>query len=437
MKKYSFHLILFAFLMICKTGFTQESLTIDEAVDTALKQNYSLRVANNEVSTAEVDTKSLNSGFLPRITIGSGVNYANEDQSVTFADGNSTAVSNAITESYNASITAEYTIFDGFERKFTNRRNKQYLSLKQLEEKQQIENTIVNIYESYYQIAFQKQVVENLKYTIRNSQDRLDRARRKVKYGQGTQLDILTAKVDLGNDSITYRSSLTDLTNLKRNLNFLMGRDPLTSFTIDTLLVFQPQMNKDSLLMLMKSKNTQLMIAEQNLTLAKTDILINRAKLLPKINGSGSYQWSQSDNPPTSFALSNEIYGVNLGINLSWSLFDGGKTKTAVKKAKITSENRSINYEELEEQLKVDLYNAYETYLNEIYKFQTEESNVEVNRLNFQRTQKQYGLGQITTVEFRQAQINLFNALNNYAQAKYNVKLAEVNLLLLSGTLVD
>ncbi len=436
MKKYSF-LCYILISFSCFTGMAQETLTIKEAVEKALKQNYSLRIADNDVATAKIETEVLNSNFLPKISIGSGVNYANEDQSVTFTDGSSAAVSNAITESYNASLTAEYTIFDGFERKFINLKNKQNLNLKLLEEKQLVENTIVSIYEAYYQIAFQKQVVENLKYTIRNSQQRMDRTSRKVKYGQGTQLDILNAKVDISNDSISYNTALKDLKNLKRNLNFLMGRDPAIQFNVDTIVTLKPQPDTKVFLAKLQTKNTQLIIAKERINIATTDINVNRARKLPKISGSGSLQWNQSENPPTSFALSNETYGINIGLNLSWNLFDGGKNKTAIKKARITKENRQISTLELTEQLKLDLFNAYETYQNDLYKFKTEQKNVAVNRLNFKRTQKQYSLGQTTSVEFRQAQINLFNALNNYARAKYNVKLAEVNLQQLSGTLID
>lgn len=83
-----------------------------------------------------------------------------------------------------------------------------------------------------------------------------------------------------------------------------------------------------------------------------------------------------------------------------------------------------------------DVLNAYETYTISQYTLNTESKNLETNQLNFERTQKQYGLGQITAVEFRQAQINLFNARNNLARAKYDLKIAEVRLRQLAGSLI-
>ena len=56
---------------------------------------------------------------------------------------------------------------------------------------------------------------------------------------------------------------------------------------------------------------------------------------------------------------------------------------------------------------------------------------------NFDRTQAQYELGTITAVEYRQAQLNLRNAQNQWTTAKYQVKLAELQLLQLSGDLLN
>ena len=176
-------------------------------------------------------------------------------------------------------------------------------------------------------------------------------------------------------------------------------------------------------------------MSKQNILLSEIDLKINKAQFLPKISGSGSYRWNESQNPPTSFALNNESYGINLGLDLSWNLFNGGNV-SRVKKAKIAQQNRKIELLEVEFQLKKDVLNAFETYTLAQYKMKAEEKNLMTNRLNFKRTQKQYNLGLITAVEFRQAQINLFNAANNFAKTTYDLKIAEVSLFQLMGILI-
>ena len=431
----SFRIVFFSCLLMTK-AVAQEILNVDQAIAIALENNYDLKIAKNNTALADAQASTLNSGYLPTVTATSGINYSDENQSVLFLDGSSTDVDGAITESYNASVTAEYTIFDGLVRKFTHKSNKENLNLAKLQERQQIENSIISIYEAFFNTAFQRRVVENLKMNITNSKDRLDRAGRKLKYGQGTKLDELNAEVDLNNDSISYIEALRDLNNLKRNLNLLLGREVSTKFNVDTLVVFKPELEKQYIIEATQKENIQVLLANQNILLSDLDIKINRAQFLPKIIGSGSYRWNESQNPPTSFALENESYGINLGLNLSWNIFNGSSS-TRVKTAKINKKNREIELAKAKEELKTEVLNSYENYTIAQFTLHAEMDNLRTNELNFERTLKQYGLGQVTSIEYRQAQINLVNAQNNCARSKFDLKLAELTLLQLCGKLIE
>jgi outer membrane protein TolC len=65
-----------------------------------------------------------------------------------------------------------------------------------------------------------------------------------------------------------------------------------------------------------------------------------------------------------------------------------------------------------------------------------EKENVETAELNVQRAREQLKLGQITSVEFRQAQLNLLASKNRINSAQFNLKKAEYQLIRLSGGLV-
>jgi len=66
-----------------------------------------------------------------------------------------------------------------------------------------------------------------------------------------------------------------------------------------------------------------------------------------------------------------------------------------------------------------------------------QEQNVISNQNNFDRTQERFKLGQITSLEFRQAQINLINAQTALNNAKFDAKLIELQLLQLSGDILN
>lgn len=66
-----------------------------------------------------------------------------------------------------------------------------------------------------------------------------------------------------------------------------------------------------------------------------------------------------------------------------------------------------------------------------------QEKNVASSQNNFDRTKERYNLGQVTSIEFRQAQINFINAKTAYNNTKFEAKLIELELLQLSGELLN
>ena len=66
-----------------------------------------------------------------------------------------------------------------------------------------------------------------------------------------------------------------------------------------------------------------------------------------------------------------------------------------------------------------------------------QENNIKTALNNFERTEEKFKIGQVTSIEFRLAQLNLLNAELSRNQAKYDAKLAELTVLQLSGELLN
>jgi outer membrane protein TolC len=151
----------------------------------------------------------------------------------------------------------------------------------------------------------------------------------------------------------------------------------------------------------------------------------------------GSYGWNEGNFPSTSFASSNSITGFAAGVSLSWSLFDGGSGITGVKNAKIDLNNQELFKSQIISEVKRDIANSKGDYENRLAIYKLQEQNVITAGNNYERSNERYKLGQITSLELRQAQINLLNAQTNKNLAKYQAKLAELQLLQLTGQLLN
>ncbi len=416
----------------------QEILTTDEALKITLSENYDIKVTEKNIEIAKNNSSIYNSGFLPTANLNGGVNYSNNNTSTEGQDGSVFDIDNATSTNYNASLDLNYVIFDGLSRKYNFAKLKETYNLTELQARQVIETTLLNLYFNYYEVARLTENENNQKQSLQISKRRLLRANYGADYGQKTKLDVLNAEVDVNNDSINYLDSKRQLSNAKRNLNVVMGRDVnITNFEVETTVNYLFGLNIDDLLNDALQNNVIILQVEKGITIGNYDIDINKSGWMPSIIAKGSYNYNKSINDKT-FNFANQGYtGFGLGINLGWDVFDGGRTRTRVQNAKIAVESQEIEKEQYAQQLTRDVYNAWEFYQNALFKMQVQEINVQTNERNFERTNEQYKLGQINSIDFRLAQVNLLNAERDLSQSKYDAKNAEYQLLYLAGNLLN
>lgn len=427
-------LILWSFL-----GMAQENLSKNEAVNIALEHNYDIKVVNNNVKIAENSASIYNSGYLPTVSATGGANYKDQDSENEFQDGRVINQSST-SKTLNASGGLNYLLFDGMGRKYNYKRLKELYNLSEIQAQQVIENTVLQLLTAYYEVARLTQNQINQKTSLSISKDRLLREKYKYQYGQNTQLDMLNSEVDVNNDSINLLNINRELSNAKRNLNLILGREIQRDFEVDTTVTYAIDLTMENVLSSAKVRNKVLQQADKNIELSNYDLKINKSGWYPSIGVNGGYGWNNlhtDSDVANPFALAaNTSYGLQAGLSLSWNIFDGGRTKTRVQNAKIAIDNSEIIKEQIEQELERNVANAWETYQNSLFVLQAERKNMETNKRNFERSSEQFKLGQIISVEFRVAQINYLNSVTNYNKAKYLAKIAELNLLQLSGQLL-
>lgn len=429
--------IAIVFLLCLTNSFAQEKLTKEEAVNLALENNYGILIAKNNVKIAENNASINNSGYLPRITASAGANYNLDDTEYTLQNGTVSETNGAESKVYNASIGLNYTIFDGLGRSYNYKKLKETHNLSELEAQTVIENSLLQIFSIYYNVSQLTEDSKIISESLNVSKQRLLRANYGFEYGQNTKLEVLNAEVDVNNDSISYINTQRLLANSKRDLNLVLGRNVSTDFSVETNITFNLVFEINALLEKAKKHNIEIQKVNKNLELSQFDIKINKSSLLPSLSLVSSYGFNKSDND-TSFTYADVLTkGLNAGLSLNWDVFDGGATKTRIQNSKIYEDNLKVQKEQALNQLERNVANALEVYNNSLFILNAEEKNVETNKNNFSRTEEKFKLGQATSIEFRQAQLNLLNAQSNYNAAKYTAKNAELILLQLSGELLD
>ena len=426
-------------------GFSQEVLTKKQALEITLENNFGIKIANNNLEVAKNNAGIYNSRYLPTANLKSGIDYRNNNQKIIFTDpqtGNDAerVGTGAVTKSYSTSLGINYTIFDGLGRKYNYQQLKETYNLTELQVKETIENTYLQLFTVYFQIARLSENTLNLKEALTISKRRFKRAKYQYEYGQSTKLEVLNAEVDINNDSILIINATQQLSNAKRGLNVILGIDRDVNYEVETAVDFNNLMNFKALQKKTILNNTALKQNKKNIAISEFNIKINKANYVPSLNFSTSYGFNRTENEnlvnPFGARLINSG-GLNAGLNLSWNIFDGGATKTRVANAKIALETQQILLEQQKVTIRNSVKNTWENYKNQLFVLKSQEKNIQTTQNNFDRTQEKYRLGQVTSIEFRQAQINLINSKTAANNAKFDAKLIELLLLQLSGDILN
>ena len=446
MKNSYIFLMLFV-LAVASTSAQEQILSKDEAISKALESNFGIRVAKNQVAIAENNQSILNSGYLPTLTANAGATYNRDDSTIEFPgqfleNGDprpDIELNQAEAQRYNSGLTLNYTLFDGLGRFYNYKSLKEQYQLSELQARETIENTMLQLFSVYFEVARLTENVNVFKKALEISNDRITRAEYAFEYGQNTKLDILNAQVDVTNDSINLLNAEQQLTNTKRDLNVVLNQNLNETFSVDTVITFIPRIQIEDYISLAKENNVALLQTNKNLAINKYDIKVSKSGYLPNIGLTGAYGWNLNQSAASAFfpGVNNQTYNLNLAASLTWNLFDGGGTTVRVKNARIVYENQELLKKQIEIEVDRDILNALSIYDNRLNIFHIQEQNVITNLNNFERSREQFQLGRITSIEFRQAQINLLNAATNKNLAKYDAKLAELQLLQLTGQLLN
>lgn len=415
-------------ILSCAAGIAaaQEVLTFEEAVALALGRNPRIAVARNNAEIAGNSAHIGNAGLLPRVDITGSTSFQRTDPS----SGPESDLSMT-----SAQLSASYTLFDGLGNIFRYRRLASEGRQGELEARDRIESVLLSVSSAYYTAAASFENLRIAKHLLEISRERLERAKRRAGFGQAGTVDVLAAQVDFNSDTVTVVQAEFAWAESKRSLNVLLNRDISTDFTIEPAVTFSELERFEDMREAALDGNASYLSSLESLEQARLGRNITRSAYLPRLDLSGSYGYTRTAGE-FDISLDDPAKNWDVRATLSINLFDGLQRWIDSKNAAI--QVRSSELLERQERLELDmaLASAYESYHNSRVVLDLERRNLESAHLNFQRTEELYSLGQVTSTQFREAQLNLIRAETNVSTARYDAKLKEIELLRITGRLV-
>ena len=420
----------------------QQSISLKQAVDYALENKADAKKANLSLQNADYLIAESKAGALPKINASAGVTYnpviqksalpgdmfgkPGEVMLVPFGQKWGSQIGVQLQQAL-----FNQQVFIGLKAAKT---TKEFYQInKQLTDEALIENVST----AYYQVFTQK---EKLK-TLENSYQSTEKVRNIIKSlfdnGLAKKVDLDRTNVNLTNLE-TSKSQMKNAVKLQENaLKFYMGMPIETEIQLvdANLSVDAPLMENT----INTENRSEVQVLEKRKSLLGYNVKATEAAYYPTLNLVGNYAWQGMGKTFPVFQGQNQgVYWTDyasVGLQLNIPIFNGFQIKSKVDQAKIELQTLEEDLKDAKLSMDLQYQNAKAQIENSLEAIKSQSANVELATtvLNNTKSNYQYGLAPLT--DLLDAENTLVQAKNNYTNALYDFKIAEIQLLKAKGEL--
>jgi outer membrane protein TolC len=393
--------VLFILFLFAENIYGQEkiikNITLNEAIELGLKNNPSIKAAQENISVSK--GQYLSGISLPQPEISFDREWIPFDKSGSLSE-------NTISISQSFEFPSIYFLKGD---KFSKAEEIAVYRLRM------IERTIGSqIKTAYYKVLAEQFHVKSDKEYLLISEDFYKKAEIRQNVGEGTNLERLTAKVQYTEALNNVEVAKNELAIAYSELNFILGfgkQNNNSVFSITDSLVFvEFNINEDQILKSYEISNPQIKIAELNYEIASIEKSIANSSFLPNINLAFSKQSRDGDNG---------FYGTSAGISLPlWFMFE---QKGKIQEASANQSIKEYDLQLLKNEIALKLQNAITDYENDLKQVQLYVNDILPQSEEILRTAiKSYNVGELTYLEYLQAKQTLVNSRNNFNLVMFN-----------------
>jgi outer membrane protein TolC len=422
--------LVFGFAMVSTIALAQQDaplLTLKDAVEIALKNNYNIKLSQNNSTIASNNVTLGNAGVLPVVTGDFNDNNSRQTTKQTRNDGTVNNIRNAKNSNNNYGVNLNWTIFDGFAMFANYDQLKQVDRLGVLQLQDTVQRTVASVIDTYYNLISQNEQIKALKGAIDISRTQLRIANDKFAVGRASRLEVLNAQVNLNTDTGNLVIQYQQYRTTKIQLNQLLIRDLQTDFSVTDTIVVDEKLALADVINNAQLQNPAILSAQINQRLAEINLKQVRATRYPQVGLTSGYTFTNSKTP-AGFTLSQNVHGFNYGLTASINIFNGLNQNRREKNAKIQIDNAGIAAKQTKLNIESQINSLFVAYLSGLDLVKLEEANVNLNKKNLDITLDKYKLGNITPLEVREAQRNYLDAQSKFFAAQYQSKQAEIML---------
>lgn len=429
--------ILLLLLLCTASAFAQQTWTLQDCLDYALKHNIQVQKNRINEERGEVTLWQDKGALFPSLSFNTNqsVGYRPFTEVISVVQGDQvTSTRSNVTYQGTYGLNANVTLWNG---------GINYKNIKQQELQNRItalttEQSELTIQEQiaqlYVQIMYTKEAEKVNEQLLGTAQSQYDRGVEMMKQGQMARADVVQLEAQLSSAKFSVVNSRTQLANYKRLLKALLELDLNTAFDVagnipsdEQVLAVVPSAQEAYA----KAIDVRPEIKSAELSIEAADMQLNIAKrgFLPTIGASASLGSNHTTGSKNGWGEQMKTnLNMSAGLNFSVPIFDNRRNQSNVKTAKLQQLNSKLDLQDKKnalsstiEQYWLNAYNGQQNYIAAKSRVKSQEASYELLNEQFQNGLK-------NTVDVLQGRDNVISAEQDMLQSKY---MALLNIQLL------
>jgi outer membrane protein TolC len=417
-------------------------LTLPQAIDLALKQNRSVKLAQLAVVENEEKKKIANADFFPRLKNESTISHITELQQLVIPAGSLGTFGTGPIPSQTAVIGqgtfTGYTSGTGLSQPLTQMfrvRQENRAATAEIhsasEKLREAENDVVlKVSQLYYAILMAQQKGEAAKAEADAAQVKLQESSSSVKEGSALEviaLESRAATLDAKQAILKQRLQVRDLTF---ELNNLLGLPVNTNLQLSEqpLVAPSPIASREECVRIAREQSPDVRVAKQAVERAKASLGAAKYAYMPDLTAFARYSY-QSGIP---FLVHN--FGT-FGVIFEYELFDGGRRKAEIGEARTLLSKAEVNLDKVEEEVAVEVEIAYDNVEQTLALVTVAEEVLKARTAGARLADSQFEQGAALASARAEAAAKTSSAKVSLLEANVEVSLAQAELKRVMGKL--
>lgn len=422
--------------LLCFYSFTvkaQHTLSLQRAIDIALKNSLDISLARNSIEAATVVNTYGFAGGLPEVT-GSVI----DNEQITSVNqklntGTTISRNNAAGNQLNAGVTGSILVFN-FGRVLATKKR-----LNELQNQSthllggQIQNTIADVMTSYYDVVRQQNYIRTIDRSIEASNQQLTIVKTRQNVGLANNADLFQAQIDLNALQQSRQAQQLIVAQAKSELLRLLTLNADSSIQIQDTILVDKNITLQNILNNIPA-NADIVAAEDQIRINELIVKETNALRYPSIRAVAGYSFARTQ-AGAGQTLFNQNYGPTLGVQLGIPIFNGGIYRRQAQVAKIDVRNADTQKQVLFRDYNAGAVKQYQSYVSNLQQLTTEQENYRLSQQLLDLVLQRFQLRQATIVEVKNAQQSFEESGYRLVNLSYAAKASEIELKRLANQL--